>query len=326
MSVIHGAAPPAERASAPRVDAEAIMRQRARSFALAARLLPPARRRPTTILYAFFRTLDDLVDEPPAGWDRARVGAELDRWEDWLRAGLPPAGPSPLCQEVSAVVRGHTIPLAPLLAMIEGQRADLWHRPPASFADLKRYCQQVASSVGEAMCYVLGAPSPAALAAARDLGVAMQLTNILRDVGEDLAAGRCYLPADELRRFGQALDQDGRRVGSTGRWASPGDPPWRDPRAWPRDALAALLAFQVERARAYYRRGQHGVWLLPPATRPAILLAARLYERILDCIERGGYDVFGRRAHPGRAEKLLVAVGCAAELGRHRLREALDNG
>jgi 15-cis-phytoene synthase len=325
MTAMQSPAPPLVREPPPRLDAEAIMRQRAHSFALAARLLPAPQRRPTTVLYALFRTLDDLVDEPPAGWGRARVAAELDAWEAWLRAELPPEGPSPLCLEVSAVVRRHAIPRAPLLAMIAGQRADLWHQPPADFAALERYCQQVASSVGEAMCYVLGAPTPATLAAARDLGVAMQLTNILRDVGEDLAAGRCYLPTDELVHFGCA-------------------PPWDDPPcdhhdgqtlhrqrvalvpvAWPREALMPLLAFQIQRARAYYRRGRRGVWLLPPAVRPAILLAARLYERILDCIERDGYEVFGRRAHTSRAEKALVIFGCAAELGGHRLREVIRN-
>jgi phytoene/squalene synthetase len=95
------------------------------------------------------------------------------------------------------------------------------------------------------------------------------------------------------------------------------------PLARPPDALVPLLAFQAQRARAYYRRGLCGVWLLPPAVQPAILLAARLYERILDCVERNGYDVFSRRAHTSRAEKALVAVGCAAELGRHRLHEVI---
>jgi phytoene synthase len=301
------------------------MRQRAHSFALAARLLPAPQRRPTTILYAFFRTLDDLVDEPPAGWSRARIAAELDAWDAWLRAGLPMDGPSSLCAEVSEVVRHYGIPRAPLLAMIAGQRADLWHQPPATFAALEQYCQHVASSVGEAMCYVLGAPSPAALAAARDLGVAMQLTNILRDVGEDLAAGRCYLPADELVRFGCAPPWEDRSFGR-----DDGQPWHRQPEAhlppeWPRDALVSLLVFQAQRARAYYQRGRRGVWLLPPAARPAILLAARLYERILDCIERNGYDVFTRRAHTSRTEKALVAVGCAAELGRHRLSEVIGH-
>src|SRR5215207_8189267 len=184
-------------ASAEPHSVEALMRARARSFSLAARLLPPRARHATAVLYAFYRTLDDLVDEPPPAWTTDRVAVELDRWEVWLRSGLPTDGPSPLCGEIGAVVRGYDVPLAPLLEMIDGQRADLFHQPPADFGALERYCQQVASSVGEAMCHVLGARAPEAIAAARALGVAMQLTNILRDVGEDLAAGRLYLPADE---------------------------------------------------------------------------------------------------------------------------------
>ena len=325
MTASPSIAPPSAREPLPRLDAEALMRQRAHSFALAARLLPAPQRRPTVILYAFFRTLDDLVDEPPAGWSRTRIAAELDAWEAWLRDGLPMDGPSSLCAEVGEVVRRHGIPRAPLLAMIAGQRADLWHQPPPTFAALERYCQQVASSVGEAMCYVLGASSPAALAAARDLGVAMQLTNILRDVGADLATGRCYLPADELVRFGCALPWDDRPFPSDDGPTRYDQPEVLCRPGGPRDALVSLLAFQARRARAYYQRGRRGVWLLPPAARPAILLAARLYERILTCIERNGYDVFTRRAHTSRPEKARVALGCAAELGQHRLREVIGH-
>jgi phytoene synthase len=285
-------------AEAPTVSAETLMRERARSFSLAARLLPAAQRRPVTVLYAFFRTLDDLIDEPPVGWSHARLDAELDVWETWLRAGLPPDGPHPICDEVRAIVQAHGIPTTPLLAMIDGQRADLWHTQPADFAALERYCRQVAASVGETLCYVLGAPAHA-LPAARDLGVAMQLTNILRDVGEDLAAGRCYLPAAEMEACGCSLAM--LRAGQ------------------PTPQTTALLARQAERARAYYARGRAGIWLLPAAVRPAILLAARLYERILDCVVDSGYAVFDRRAHPNRLAKALVAAGCAVELGRHAL-------
>lgn len=291
---------PVEAPLGPVPDAEALMRRHARSFSLAARLLPRPLQRPTAVLYTFYRTLDDLVDEPPAGWSRGRIAAELDVWESWLRADLPPDGPNLLCAEIGSVVRAHGVPRAALLEMIAGQRADLDHVGPPDFAALERYCQQVAGSVGEAMCHVLGASSDAAVGAARDLGVAMQLTNILRDVGEDRAAGRCYLPADELRRFG--CTPEGLRVS--------------DP------ATAALLAFQVRRARAYFGRGRAGVWLLPSGARPAILLAARLYERLLDCITRNDYDVFTRRAHPTRAEKALVGLVCAAELALGSVRSA----
>jgi phytoene/squalene synthetase len=133
------------------------------------------------------------------------------------------------------------------------------------------------------------------------------------------------MPTDELACFGCAAPWDARLVDGANGQAPHGSPDAPVPAAWPREALVRLLAFQVQRARAYYGRGRRGVWLLPPAARPAILLAARLYERILDCIERNDYNVFGRRAHTSRAEKALVIFGCAAELGRHRLREVISH-
>jgi phytoene synthase len=168
----------------------------------------------------------------------------------------------------------------------------------ADFAALRRYCFLVAGTVGLAMSHLLGARQPEALAAAAELGIAMQLTNILRDLGSDLRTGRCYLPADELATFGYSADQLAAR-------ALDGH---RD------DAFRALMRFQIGRARQHYARGLAGVPLLPAEVRPAILIAGRLYRAILDAIEASDFDVFRRRATTSKRTKLYEAVTALVQL------------
>ena len=148
------------------------------------------------------------------------------------------------------------------------------------FLTLRRYCFLVAGTVGLAMCHVLGSRRPEALAAAAELGIAMQLTNVLRDLGADLRDDRCYLPADELARFRYSPARL-RALAWRGR---------------PDDDFRSLMRFQIARARGYYARGLAGVWLLPARARPAILIAGRLYRAILGAIETSDYDVLHRRA------------------------------
>jgi phytoene synthase len=271
-----------------------VIRTKARSFAFAARFLDPPRRYATEVLYAFFRTVDDLVDERPPHADPAPVWEALDRWERWLACPAP-AGPDSLETALYHVLGGYRIPAGYLLALIEGQRDDLRERPIDSFPDLERYAFRVAASVGLAMCHVLGGTGHRAFAGAAALGIAMQLTNILRDLREDLARGRVYLPADELEQFGYR--------GRTLMTASPGK------------RFGALLAFQIARTRRYYAAGMAGIDELDTDVRFPIAVAALLYSRILSKIEQGRYDVFARRAAVGRAEKVALAASLAVRGG-----------
>lgn len=274
----------------------AVIRSKARSFSFAARFLDPERQHATEVLYAFFRTVDDLVDERPPGADPGPIRDELERWERWL-AGPSRGDSGSLETALFQVMDRYGIPSSYLRALVRGQRDDLCQRPIGSFDDLERYAFRVAASVGLAMCHVLGSTGPRALAGATALGVAMQLTNILRDLGDDLARGRVYLPADELRRFGFV----GPDLPS-----SPGD-----------GRCVALLRFQIARARRYYAAGNAGLDELRPEVRFPIALAAALYARILAKIEAQGYDVFTRRAAVGRAEKMALAASLAVR-GRPR--------
>lgn len=248
--------------------------------------------------------MDDLADEyPPA------LGVPLLlSWEQWLAAiergerppapaglpGVPPGQGASLAGAVLEVIQTYGVPPRYLRLLVEGLRSDATRTAMSSFAELREYCFRVAGTVGLAMCYVLGATEPETRERAERLGIAMQLTNVLRDVGEDLARGRVYLPSEDLDRFGitrtrlAAKQVDARFV--------------------------VLMRFQVARTRAYYAAGLPGVFLLPPDCRLPILLAGRLYSAILGRIEAQGYDVFTRRAATSSLDKAWAAAHTYAEL------------
>ena len=272
-----------------------IMRRHARTFTFAASFLDRDRRHATEVLYAFFRTLDDLVDERPADADLGQLHAQLQHW-DTLVADPERAqtDTSPLAQALGSVMLQHQIPAAYLQALLRGLGDDLDSRPIATFDDLERYSFRVAGSVGLTMCHVLGATTPSALIAASAVGIAMQLTNIIRDVDADLGRGRVYLPSDEIAQLPGALESlCTRRI----------SPPLRQ-----------LIRLQIDRARRYYVAGATGVAELPARVRFPILVAIELYSDILYQVERQQLNVFAGRAAVGRRRKLLLA-------GRAALRQ-----
>lgn len=265
-----------------------LFRTRARTFWFAARFLPPQTRSSVTALYAFARAVDDLVDEPTA-LDAEQIRSMLSDWRAWLeKPDSPETAPDPrIASVVLPVLLDHRIPAHYLQLLVDGVASDLDRRQVASWPELRDYCFGVASSVGLAMCHLLGAgDDPLARQAAVDLGIGMQLTNILRDLWDDLNNGRVYLPADELAAHGSSREHLlwlGSRVAADGDSAIDG--PFRE-----------LMRAQIGRARAHYQRGLDGIWRLPAEARFAILVAGRLYAAILDVIEAAEYDVFSRRA------------------------------
>ncbi len=267
---------------------EDIIRDKAHSFYFASRFLPPGKRHEVFALYAFCRTVDDIADVPQLGASRGAVTAELEAWRRWLLDGAPPRPDDPVKYALARVVRARDLPLRPLLDLVDCISEDLEPRQLPDFAALERYCHGVAGTVGLAMASLLGASDPVALSHARDLGIAMQLTNVLRDVGEDLARGRVYLPADEMERFGYARADLERGIVD--------------------ERFTALMRFHVERARDYYDRGVAGLHHLPRDSQFPIAIAARTYAGILAKIERADFDVFTRRARTGRRDKLLLAA------------------
>lgn len=276
-------------------DLAALLPQKARTFALASRFLPAQQREPVVVLYAFCRLLDDLVDEPPAHMDCASIAARLEHWRAWLLgrdACDTPPEPIDLALALRAVILEHALPPVYLTQLLDGLASDLEPVRIADFAALRQYSFLVAGTVGLAMSHLLGGRRPEALAAACDLGIAMQLTNILRDVGADIRGGRCYLPTSELAQLGYSPARLSELV----------------ERGRPDDDFRAVMRFQIARARDYYARGLAGVWLLPPDARPAILIAGRLYRAILNTIEANDYDVLRRRAVVSRLAKGYEAL------------------
>ena len=254
-------------------EARATTNRAARTFSLACRLLPPVLREDVYLLYLVFRTLDDLVDEGRFEAD-ARVAA-VAAW-----AAGEPGERTREVEVLEELSTRHPIPRPALADFCEGMRWDLAGRALATEEELDAYCYRVAGTVGVVMASVLGTTDDArARPAAAALGIAMQRTNILRDLDEDGAAGRSYLARETTDRFGDPL---------------PG-------------ARERLLRDQIAKADARYDEGMAGIALLREG-RLAVRAAAWMYREILRQIERDGYGVRPGRATVGRRRKLWVVL------------------
>lgn len=283
--------------TAPGGDAEVcaeITTAHARTFALASKLLPAVKRRAAYALYAFCRVADDLVDRAdPEHLDSVRT--QLLEYRAQLEAALEGRPSGPIFREMAWVSRMYEVSPAPLFELLDGVARDLEGHRYESWSALEQYCEGVASSVGEMCTYVFGVPAgptmlPQAIRYARTLGTAMQLTNILRDVGEDASHGRCYLPAEDLAMFD----------------LSPHDVLTRGAELVQEPAWAHLMAFEVSRARALYAAALPGIALLSPDAQRCAAACANGYAGILTAIEAQGYDTISSRARLGRVARLGI--------------------
>lgn len=268
---------------------EQVTAQHSKTFYLASNLLPPDKRRAMRALYAFCRVSDDLVDRPA---DDA-VAQKLEAWRARSLAehptidGLSDDGLVALAW-ADARARYH-VPVEYAHQLLDGVARDISTTRYDTFEQLAEYAYGVATTVGLMAMHITSFDGPAAIPYAIKLGVALQLTNILRDVGEDWRKGRLYLPLDELADFGlREADLAARQV----------DDRWRN-----------LMRFQIDRARRLYAEALPGISLLYPDGRLAIAAAAELYRAILIDIERHDYDVFRRRAYVSRWGKLRRLPG-----------------
>jgi len=287
-------------------ECERITRRHARTFTLASRFLSPAKRRAAFAVYAFCRTVDDIVDE-----SRGRDSAEaaIVHYRRALADALVGMPDGPVLRELARAVTAFGLPASVLHRLINGVARDLdGGAHPASWPALAEYCEGVASTVGELCALVFGVEGDALTAArairyARTLGVAMQLTNILRDVGEDARRGRCYLPADELTAFG--LDRAD-ILACDGRIAR--DERWRP-----------LMAFQIGRARSLYEAAAPGLSLLAPDARRCAIACATGYAAILDAIEQAGYDTITQRVSVPLHRRAALIVRVWRDAGTARV-------
>lgn len=265
-------------------------RHYAKTFYFASHVLPRRKREAAYAVYAFCRRADNIVDDAgndPAG--RSRAVVLLEELRDELHDVYDGPADAGRWLALRTTVRAFGIPRDCFLDLLRGVEMDLLKSRFATFAELEEYCYCVASVVGLIMARIFGVSTPGALRHAAELGTAMQLTNILRDVGEDLRMGRIYLPEDELTRFG--VSESDLHAGR------------------PEGPLRALLEFQVTRARSHYRSAGPGIAMIPDdGSRFCAELMSTLYSRILDAVEANGYDVFTRRAHVPLPTKIRVAA------------------
>jgi 15-cis-phytoene synthase len=262
-----------------------IARRHSKSFFLCSRFLPPAKRLAVWAVYAFCRTADDLADGAVA--PDARLDA-LDAWEAQLRGAYAGRANDPIFVAFADAAARYDVPLQAALDLLRGARMDVTVDRYATYDDLRGYCYLVASTVGVMVAPILGTLDDAAVHDAIALGHAMQMTNILRDVGEDARMRRIYLPQDEMARFGYT---------EADLFAGVVD-----------ERFAGLMQFQIDRARQLYRDAEPGIARLEPESRYAVRLALHLYRDILAAIEANRYDVFTRRAFVPLPAKLVTAV------------------
>ena len=270
--------------------------QWAKTFYLGTLLLPPVKRRAIWAIYVWCRRTDELMDSPEALQRPVHELADrLDKWEERTKAIFSGRIEDELDAVMSDTLTCFPQSIQPYLDMIEGQRMDLNKTRYATFSELELYCYRVAGTVGLMTQDVMGidpaytsapwsnAPDPSEAAIA--LGIANQLTNILRDVGEDRGRGRIYIPQEDLAQFNYSEAE---------LMAGVNNHQWK-----------VLMIFQLKRAREWFEKSEAGVRWLSADARWPVWTSLRLYRGILNAIERHDYDVFNNRAYVSRWTKLI---------------------
>ena len=256
------------------------------SFAAPIALLPVAKRRGTTALYAFCRRADDIVDDAA---DPATAREALAAFAGTVAEAVDGGHvDDPVVRALADTVRRFGVPRGSIDAILAGVRMDLDRDRYETFADLEEYCRRVASAVGVAAIHIWGFTDPAAVAVAHDVGLAFQLTNILRDVPEDLARGRVYLPAADFRAAGCTVDDlIAGRIGA---------------------GFSRLAALECDRAAACFARGARLDRMLTTDGRMAWRAMFGVYRRLFTAVRRAGPAIFTARVRPGRARLLAAAL------------------
>jgi phytoene synthase len=262
--------------------------------------LPRPRRQALYALYAFCRTVDDIADlGEERGADASTLRAQLAGWrEDIARCYAPDGRPEhPIAQRLAEAARAYPIPQDALAAIVDGVAMDLDGTTYETEDDLYPYCYRVASAVGLAAIEIFGYTDPAARQYATNLGIALQLTNIIRDVGSDARAGRVYVPRGDLRKFGVTPDdlRAGRHT----------------------DAFVFLMAHQAARARRFYRQAREAFPRRDARSLMAAEIMGQIYWALLLRMEASRYRVLDERVTVPVPRKVAIALRCwtAARLG-----------
>lgn len=254
------------------------------SFYYSFLFLPPERRRAITALYAFCREVDDIVDEVNEP-DVARV--KLAWWRTEIANLFSGQPQHPVTQALAPFTSAYGLDAGRMNEIVDGMEMDLTRTRYADFAELRTYCHRVAGVVGQLSASVFGYRTPSTLEYAENLGIAFQLTNIIRDVGEDARRGRVYLPQDELAGHGLSTEDILQRRGG--------------------EAFRKLMAFQADRAESYYDKAFASLAPGDRRDQRAGLIMAAIYRTLLGEIRRDGFDVLDKRTALTPVRKLWIA-------------------
>lgn len=269
-----------------------LTRRTAHNFGWAFLTLPRDRRAAMNALYAFMRIADDCSDEVSLTLDQRRQA--LHEWSTAFTAALDGATPThPALPAVIDTVKRYDIPPQYFQDVLTGVTRDMEPVPITTFAELEDYCYHVAGAVGLCCLSIWGIRDEQAIPRGIECGLAFQLTNILRDIGEDRALGRVYLPAEDLSQFELTIEELGTAAA--------------------RDRYRALMQFEVQRARECYERSEVLYGLIEPVGRPILRVMRDIYRGLLEEIERRDYDVFSQRVSLPKWKKLW-SVGRALVL------------
>ncbi len=269
-----------------------IVRSSGSSFAAAFWMLPAERRRALHAVYAFCRLADDIADDPEVREDRNLL---IARWRDELSAAYLGKSEHPVGIALGDAVHRFRLPQEIFFELLHGVESDLRGETIERFEDLRLYCYRVASTVGLLVVRLLGCRSPGAYAYAETLGIAVQLTNVLRDVGADASDGRIYLPREDLERFGVTKESVLARE--------------------PSEELRLLLAFQAERARIHFERATQ---LLPAEDRRRLRAAqamGAIYRTLLGELHRRGFPCLEAPIRLSKPRRLAIAAGAWLGVG-----------
>ncbi|MEE9904745.1 phytoene/squalene synthase family protein [Chlorobium sp.] len=267
-----------------------ISKHHAKTFYLATLFLPRRQQNPIFAIYALLRTVDDLVDLAEDKLTNGQITPQeindlLENWKNRLkRCYLGEVDRDPIMMAWHDTLKTYPIAIELPLDLMDGVAMDIEFSKFETFDELYVYCYKVASVVGLMTSEIFGYSDRQALQHAIELGIAMQLTNILRDIGEDIDRGRIYLPMEDLKRFNYSEEEFMKKTMNGN--------------------FLELMKFQIERARSYYRSAEKGIPMLQKESRFAVMISSENYCNILNAIEENGYDVFTRRAYRSFYQKI----------------------
>jgi phytoene synthase len=275
---------------------EAVTKQFGTSYYFATRFLPNDLRKATYALYSFFRIPDEIVDNA-INASAEVIALELDDWEKmWDKAYAGQKTTYPVLNLSSEIFKKYNIPYQYSLDFLKAMKQDVYTNRYESYKDLQQYMYGSASVVGLMMSYIIGFNNSKALEYAPYLGEAMQLTNFIRDIGEDYKQrGRIYLPQEDMQKYNIDEDIISKNI------ITPD--------------FVELIKFEIKRARALYRSSDQGLKYLNKRGRFAVVMASRMYEAILDKVEQNKYDVLNKRARTSKREKIYILGKAALEYG-----------